>query len=319
MYISQMNRATKGNREPKHVLSSSADVARQLKSGTPTPSLLSKTYVRVQRGSVVVGDVLYAKGGSFGPRRQTDYQLVVVHSGSLTLTLDDELLDVPENFGILLSPGHVESFCFARDHETRHSWIALAPGILSEQLRVELQRLRGPVPFLGRMATLLDAARQSAGAAEQPGLLQDSGYEALGISILCAFASTVLDGRRSVQPGESVLWRMERFIAEAYAQPVMLNEISRAAGASRQHLLKLCRVAGKPTPTEQLYAKRLEVAADLLLHTGFSIAEIAEQCGFPNQFHFSRKFKQFSGRSPSSWRGYRWKQPLRLNRSERSM
>lgn len=306
-----MNRATKGSRGPKDKPSDGAEATIQLWSDASTARLLSKTYCRAQRGSVVVGDVLYAQGGSFGPRRQTDYQLVVVHSGSLTLTLDDELLEVPENFGILLSPGHIEYFCFARDRETRHSWIALASDVLPTPLRRELECLRGPAPFLGSMATLLDAARQIVGRGEQSGLVRDSGYEALATTILCAFASAVLDGMRHVKPGEGVLWRMERFIAESYARPLTLNDISRAAGASRQHLLKLCRVSGKPTPTEQLYAKRLEVAADLLLHTGFSIAEIAGQCGFSNQFHFSRKFKQISGSSPSSWRGLRWKQPLR--------
>jgi AraC-like DNA-binding protein len=104
---------------------------------------------------------------------------------------------------------------------------------------------------------------------------------------------------------------MERFIAESYAQSITLNEIARAAGASRQHLLKLCRMSGKPTPTVQLYARRLEAAADLLVHTGFSVAQIAEQCGFPNQFHFSRKFKQAFGRSPSKWRDHVWTHPTK--------
>lgn len=278
-------------------------------AGSPTPKLLSKTFVREQHGPVVIGDVLYARGGSFGPRLQTDYQLVVVHSGSLTLTIDREVMEVPETFGILLSPGHVESFCFARDCETRHSWIALAPDTLAPPLRLELDRLRGPVPFLGRMATLLDVARQNSEGNADFDLIHESAYVALAVAIVYAFASTVLDATHSVASGEGVLWRLERFIAESYAQPITLHEMSRAAGASRQHLLKLCRASGRPTPTEQLYAKRLEAAGDLLLHTGFTIAQIAEQCGFSNQFHFSRKFKQFSGRSPSSWRGHWWRQP----------
>ncbi len=311
MYISVVNLPT--STAPKDRNGSTAGSPSQVDvaSSAPTPKLLTKTFIREQHGPVVIGDVLYAQGGSFGPRLQTDYQLVVVHSGSLTLTVDDEVLEVPETFGILLSPGRVESFCFARDRETRHSWVALGAEVLSESLCRELDRLRGPVPFLGRMATLLDVARQSSGAAGGSGLVHESAYVMLGTAIVCAFASTVLDATRSVPAGEGVLWRMERFLAETYAQPITLNDISRAAGASRQHLLKLCRLSGKPTPIEQLYARRLETAADLLLHTGFTITEISEQCGFANQFHFSRKFKQFSGKSPSSWRGHRWRPPAR--------
>lgn len=274
----------------------------------PTPKHLSKTYARTQHGRVEIGDVLYAKGGSFGPRLQTDYQLVVIHRGSLTLTLDDEVLEVPENHAILLSPGHREHFYFARDRETRHSWVALAADFPSRDLREEFARFRGPFPFLGRIASLLEIVRLGLTPVSSTSPLHDRAYEALATAILCAFASAVCDGHRVAESRDPVLWRMERFLAEGYARSLTLNDIARAAGVSRQHLLKLCRLSGKPTPMDQLYAKRLEVAADLLLHTGFSMAEIAEQTGFLNQFHFSRKFKQGLGSNPSAWRGHLWKQ-----------
>jgi len=280
----------------------------------PKPKHLSRTYVRMRRGRVVIGDILYSKGGSFGPRWQEDYQLVIIHSGSLTLTLDKEVIEIPESHAILLCPGHREHFHFARDCETRHSWIALEAEALNESLRDAFAQFRGPIPFLGRMASLLDIARQSLMPIPESDALHDCIYEALGTAILCAFASAVCDRRKAADTSETVLWRMDRFIAESYSRPLTLTEIARAASVSRQHLLKLCRLSGKPTPMDQLYAKRLEVAADLLLHTGFSIAEIAEQSGFLNPFHFSRKFKQHLGKSPSSWRGQVWKQPRKQGR-----
>ena len=274
---------------------------------TPEPKHLSQLYLRMHRGPVAIGDVLYKKGGSFGPRAQMDFQLVVIHSGWLTLRLDEETIEVPENHGILLSPGHREHFYFARNHNTHHSWVAVAPRALAPEMRTELTALRGPIPFLGRMASLLDLARKNSVPASGAESLQKGFYQGLAISILCDFASAVSEGRKVAASCDTVLSRMDRFLADTYARPLTLNEIARAAGVSRQHLLKLCRVADRPTPIKQLYAKRLEVAADLLLHTGFSIAEIAEQCGFSNQFHFSRKFKQSLGRSPLAWRNQLWK------------
>lgn len=271
------------------------------------PKLLTKTYARTKRGRVVIGDVLYAKGGSFGPRRQMDFQLVVIHTGFLTLMLDDEFIKVPEGHGVLLSPGHREHFHFAPHRETRHSWIAVQPKLFPPGLQQELRSHAGPLPFLGRMATLLDMVRQDAVSDLPADILNDAIYEALGFSILCAFASAVRDRHKATHPSETVLWRMDRFIAESYAQPLRLNDIARAAGVSRQHLLKLCRMANRSTPMEQLYATRLDLASDLLLHTGFSIAEIADQTGFVNQFHLSRRFKQRTGKSPSAWRGHLWR------------
>ena len=274
------------------------------------PKRLSKTYARIRFGRVVFGDVLYSKGGSVGPRRQMDYQLVIIHSGYLTLTLDDEILEVPENHAILLSPGHREHFSFARDQETRHSWIALAADAQSEELKKDFALFRGPFPFLGRMASLLEIARHGLTPSVEAVPLHNRVYEELGTAILCAFACAVSDGHKASESSQPVLSRMERFIAENYARPLTLDLIARAGGVSRQHLLKLCRLSGKATPMDHLYAKRLEVASDLLLHTGFSIAEIAEQSGFLNQFHFSRRFKQRLGSSPSAWRGHLWKHPL---------
>ena len=274
----------------------------------PEPQLLSKTYARMPRGRVVVGDVLYSKGGSFGPRRQLDFQLVVIHEGFLSLTLDREVIEVPEGHGVLLSPGHLEHFHFAPQRETRHSWVAIEPTLLSVKIRQELQRYPGPLPFLGRMAILLDIARYDSVASAESDVLHVNACEALGVAILCEFASAVRDRRKAVHPSDTVLWRMDRFVAESYSRPMQLNDIAHAAGVSRQHLLKLCRLAERPTPMELLYAKRLDMASDLLLHTGFSIAEIADQTGFLNQFHLSRRFKQRTGKSPSAWRGQRWEE-----------
>ncbi len=277
---------------------------------TPQPKYLSHVYTHKRCGSVVIGDLLYARGGSFGPRTQMDYQLVVIHSGSLTLTLDHEILEVPENHGILLSPGHEEYFSFASDRETHHSWVAVAPCALSPQMRNSIEVSRGPVPFLGRMARLLDLARIESVPFNGEDSLKKNFYLGLAIAILCDFSSVVSEGRKAARASETVLWQMERFIAESCGRHLELNDIARACGVSRQHLLKLCRAAGTPTPMKQLYAKRLEVAEDLLLHTGFSVAEIAEQCGFVNQFHFSRRFKQGTGSSPLSWRSQLWKHSL---------
>lgn len=275
---------------------------------SPEPRLLSRTYVRMQRGGAVIGDVLYSKGGSFGPRRQLDFQLVVVREGFLSLTLDRDVIELPEGHGILLSPGHLEHFHFAPNRETRHSWVAVAPALLNTKLRKEFKRHPGPIPFLGRVALLLDMARYDSVTLSQPDFLQISSCEALAVTILCEFASAARDWCRATRASDTTLWKMDRFLAESYARPLQLNDIAHAAGVSRQHLLKLCRMANRPTPMEQLYARRLDVASDLLLHTGFSIAEIADQTGFLNQFHLSRRFKQRTGKSPSAWRGLRWEE-----------
>jgi AraC-like DNA-binding protein len=56
------------------------------------------------------------------------------------------------------------------------------------------------------------------------------------------------------------------------------------------------------SPKAWLQEVRLQRAARALLVEEASIQTIAERCGFPNPFHFSRCFKQWSGQAPRAWR-----------------
>lgn len=263
--------------------------------------------LRMRRGATVIGDILYAPGGACGPRFQHDYQLVVIHRGDLNLVLDDEKIHVPAGYGILLSPGHREHFLFSPDQETHHSWCAVAPKAVPTALRKEMQLHWGPIPFAGRMLTLLEMSRraQPSGAAEEP--VQAGFYLGLGLALLCDFVLAARSGQLPNTAAETALAKMERFIWEEHARPLSLQDIARGVGISRQHLLKVCRLHSRATPISQLYTARLEMATDLLRQSGLSINDIAERCGFVNIFHFSRKFKGTYGQSPGAWRKDLWK------------
>lgn len=47
---------------------------------------------------------------------------------------------------------------------------------------------------------------------------------------------------------------------------------------------------------------RMGLAASLLIGTTLSAGEIAERCGYPDPFHFSRRFKSVTGLSPVNYR-----------------
>ena len=123
-------------------------------------------------------------------------------------------------------------------------------------------------------------------------------YQALHLLAEFAQQATLED----TPVAERWLLKLQHFISEAYARPLRLTDLARAAGISKQHLLRLCRRHALPSPLEQLYGQRLDRATDLLASTGLSIKEISEQCGFQNPFHFSRKFRQQQEVSPKEYR-----------------
>lgn len=136
----------------------------------------------------------------------------MIPQGSLDLKLDGEKIHVAEGQGGLLSPGHREHFLFSEDQKTHHSWCAIHPRALTQEIKEQLRAVRGPIPFAGRMHTLLEMSRrpQSASLPEQP--LHAGFYLGLGLALMCDFASAVNDGRMSSSATEAVLAKMETFI-----------------------------------------------------------------------------------------------------------
>jgi AraC-like DNA-binding protein len=261
--------------------------------------------LKLKRGAIEIGEILYGPGGTCGPRIQHDYQLVVIHEGSLDLLLDGRVIHVDPNHGILLSPGHREHFLFSASTETRHSWCAVERRAVPPQLRSALKGHLGPIPFGGRMLRLLEMGRKEPPSGYPDAPLYEGFYLGIALALLCDFAIAARSGI-SNRVSDSVLAKMTEFISRNYAEHLSLHDIARATGVSRQHLLKLCRCQGRPTPIAQLYSARIEAAADLLQQSGLSIETIAGRCGFVSAFHFSRRFRQASGLSPGRWRKECW-------------
>jgi AraC family transcriptional regulator len=51
-----------------------------------------------------------------------------------------------------------------------------------------------------------------------------------------------------------------------------------------------------------LLRRRMERAQGLMLKSNAPLSEIAIECGFADQSHMSRLFRQYTGESPAAWR-----------------
>ena len=59
------------------------------------------------------------------------------------------------------------------------------------------------------------------------------------------------------------------------------------------------------TYSDTLLRVRMEHAMDLLVNTNLSIATISYEIGYETPEHFNRKFKKYSGMTPTAYRkGY---------------
>lgn len=79
-----------------------------------------------------------------------------------------------------------------------------------------------------------------------------------------------------------------------------LEDLERATGQSRWQLSRDFRAVFGTSPYRYLTLRRLDQARRIM-RGGGAIAEIAHECGFSDQSHFGRAFKQTYGLTPKAW------------------
>ncbi|MDF1811668.1 MAG: AraC family transcriptional regulator [Verrucomicrobiales bacterium] len=83
---------------------------------------------------------------------------------------------------------------------------------------------------------------------------------------------------------------------------LVAREVAAAAGVSVRNLNHLFQHHLGKSPMNVLLDFRLNQACRLLRHSNISIDQIAEDCGFPNRYYFSRMMKQVRSTSPAAYR-----------------
>ncbi|PWW41101.1 MULTISPECIES: helix-turn-helix domain-containing protein [Paenibacillus] len=97
---------------------------------------------------------------------------------------------------------------------------------------------------------------------------------------------------------------MERSIAfmeNHFSEKITTEGLSEIAGVSRSHYSILFKQLTGFSPNEYLSRLRVHRAKELLIGGSASLREIALKVGYKDEFYFSRRFKQQTGESPSSF------------------
>lgn len=81
-----------------------------------------------------------------------------------------------------------------------------------------------------------------------------------------------------------------------------LADFARECVLSTSYFAKAFKVTTGISPFKWIAVRRLEKATEMLRSTSFSLAEIASKCGFADQAHFTRAFRDARGITPAAWR-----------------
>lgn len=167
-----------------------------------------------------------------------------------------------------------------------------------------------PTPPPSMMADLLDQARRAVD--------HDLDVTRDAVARLSALLDTVESGepepandRRLPPPRGAGLapWRARRlmaFIDENLDQTITIETLAGLVRLSCGHLSRAFKDTFGVSPHALVMRRRIERAQGLMLRTRDPLSQIAISCGFADQAHFSRLFRQMVGATPNSWRRTHW-------------
>jgi len=92
------------------------------------------------------------------------------------------------------------------------------------------------------------------------------------------------------------------YIEAHLAYPITLSDLAGEAALSEFHFARMFRQSMNMAPHQFVMQRRMALAQQLVCYSSRSLSDIAMACGFSSASHFSNRFKQVTGKTPTQLR-----------------
>ena len=107
--------------------------------------------------------------------------------------------------------------------------------------------------------------------------------------------------RKNAMPEGSYAENAMLFMEQNFSLPITCDLIAGEVGISPSHLRTLFKKEHGVSLITALNEIRIRHAKNMLKSGVFTLREVASQCGFQNEYYFSRVFKEITGISPGKY------------------
>ncbi|MCK9511053.1 MAG: helix-turn-helix transcriptional regulator [Pigmentiphaga sp.] len=208
---------------------------------------------------------------------------------------------------LLTPPGHGSYWRFDSSPVVLHLGVpmpqlAALMGIDLEYAESEIRRAACRLhddPLIGQIAERLWAASQGA-SANAFGFIERGLGTMLALLLEAGAAPEAALGSRGTALAP---WRLRK-VMDAIANQtagVSVTELARSVGLSPDHFRRAFKAATGRSPHQAITERRIERAKAMLASTELSMTDLAIELGFSSSAHFSSRFRQVTGFSPSDW------------------
>ena len=91
------------------------------------------------------------------------------------------------------------------------------------------------------------------------------------------------------------------YMEQNYREKITVEALANRSGYSASHFARVFSQVYNTSPIQYINQIRIMHAKNLLRTGQYTLAQIAQECGFSNVYYFSRCFKQITGTTPAKW------------------
>lgn len=235
------------------------------------------------------------------PYGRNDYLLIYVHSGKASIVDKNKTITFNKNSIIIYKPFQPQHYTYIACPDSEIYWIHFN-GVFAEKILEDLNltchyRSIKPNKLIVKFFTDIYQA-----------LIEKKNNYEITCNYLFLMLLSVLsesqqnsfetkDNRKQHQI-KQLLLEIDANIQNYHS----IDDLASFCSMSNSTFIKLFTSTVGLPPIEYLNSRKLEHSTYFLTETDYSISEIAEMCGFQNQFYFSKMFKKKYGVSPLKYR-----------------
>jgi AraC-like DNA-binding protein len=184
-------------------------------------------------------------------------------------------------------------FSYSSDGASEPALVLTDPSDARRESRLTIRRLRSAIhELLTALASTLNDER-------------DSAKESLSrAAVLLQTAAVRQAPDQSAKRGLAP-WQVRTLASHVETnidKPIRSSELATIVRLNPAYFCRVFRASFGEPPLQYIGRRRIERAQRLMLSTDTSLSQIAFDCGFSDQAHFSRVFRRVAGDAPRAWR-----------------
>ncbi len=174
----------------------------------------------------------------------------------------------------------------------------LSPAFLADQFRIDDEQVLAGNRILNRIERVGEPDGTAAWHVTNKIPVYDTRGRIVGAAGITRLQSATLEQTAAPSGFGAALACMR----DHYPRPITNQELAAASRMSQRAFERRFLASFHLTPQKYLRKLRLGIASRALIFSTDSLAEVALECGFGDQSHFTREFRRHFGRTPREYR-----------------